>query len=85
MLGWILAGLLGTAAVAAIVITINGIINKRRIEEEMRKRDVEKVIVKKVDECDNVLTLKDLDSDAVYEINGDDIADDIYEGQYITI
>ena len=84
MLGWILAGLLGAAAVAAIVITINGIINKKRIEEEMNNQNVKDVFVEAINKCDNVVRLKALD-DTIYEINGDGISDDIYEGQYITI
>ena len=87
MLGWILAGLLGAAAVYVIVITISGIIDRKRIQDELKRQqdEIGKVLVEEINKCDRVVRLKDLDSESVYEINGDSISDDIYEGQYITI
>ena len=87
MLGWILAGLLGAAAVSVIVITISGIIDRTRIQDELKRQQdaIGKVLVEEINKCDRVVRLKDLDSESVYEINGDSISDDIYEGQYITI
>ncbi len=87
MLGWILAGLLGAAAVSVIVITISGIIERKRIQDELKRQqdEIGKVLVEEINKCDRVVRLKDLDSESVYEINGDSISDDIYEGQYITI
>ncbi len=87
MLGWILAGLLGAAAVSVIVITISGIIDRKRIQDELKRQqdEIGKVLVEEINKCDRVVRLKDLDSESVYEINGDSISDDIYEGQYITI
>ena len=85
MLGWILAGLLGAAAVSVIVITISGIIDRKRIQDELKRQqdEIGKVLVEEINKCDRVVRLKDLDSESVYEINGDSISDDIYEGQYI--
>lgn len=87
MLGWILAGLLGAAAVSVIVITISGIIDRKRIQDELKRQqdEIGRVLVEEINKCDRVVRLKDLDSESVYEINGDSISDDIYEGQYITI
>lgn len=76
MLGWILLGLLATAVV---VVVINGIITKSRIKEEMVKQDMNRAVIEKIDTCQNKVSLKDLESGKVLEIQGDDVAYELDE------
>lgn len=76
MLGWILLGLLATAVV---VVVINGVITKSRIKEEMVKQDMNRAVIEKIDTCQNKVSLKDLESGKVLEIQGDDVAYELDE------
>ena len=74
MLGWILLGLV---TAAAGVIVISGIVDKSRIKEKMRERNMRIAIIKEVDSCTNTVKLEDLDSEETLEIRGDDLDDDL--------
>lgn len=76
MLGWILLGLVCTAAV---VVVISGMITKNRIREEMEKQNINKAVVETINTCSNKVTLKDLESGKCLEIQGDDVAYDLRE------
>ena len=71
MLGWIL---LGMAAVAVGVIVISGIVDKSSIKEQMEERDIEDLLITKINTCNNTVKLRDLWSDETIEIQGDYIA-----------
>lgn len=85
MLGWIIGALLGAAAITAIIIVVSGIIDKQKIQDKMREQGVSDALVEKINNCENVVRLKDLDSDQTYEIQGDDVSYSLYEGQVITV
>ncbi len=85
MLGWILGGLLAAAAVAVIVVTISGSINKKRIEEVMRNNGIKDALIEEIDRCDNVVKLSDLDSDKEIEIHGDDVSNRLKEYDMVFI
>lgn len=88
MLGFALRVLLAAAAVAAvaaIVIYISGTITRAKLEEKLRDNDIEDAIIKAIDYCDNVVTLKDMDSDKILEIHGDDVDYSLDEGDRIYV
>ncbi len=81
MIGWIIAGLL--AAAAAIVIVVDGIIDKQKLKEAARNEGVKNAIVERANQCENCVTIKDLDSGQKYDVKGDGISDEIKAGIYI--
>ena len=81
----VIGGIIAAIAASAIVIYIDGKITEEKIEEELKERDVRKAIVKRIDECNRVILLKDLLSDQEYEIHGDSIDDSLITGTEITI
>lgn len=89
MLGRILLGLasvaVGALAVAVIVKTVRGIINKRKIKNLAHSAGMKKVIIDSVDTCSNRVKITDLTTDKRMTINGDDIDDDICEGDVIRV
>jgi len=62
---------------AVVCITID------KIKEKMLEHNCEKALIKTINSCTNQITLKDLDSEDTFVIEGDSILDDIYEGQVI--
>lgn len=81
----VIGGIIAAIAASAIVIYIDGKITEAKIDEELREKKLEKALVQRIDKCNNVISLKDLDSDQEYEIHGDSIDDSMYTGQVITI
>lgn len=88
MLGFALRVLLAAAAVAtvaAIVIYISGTITRSKLKEKLRDNDIKDAMIEKIDNCENVVTLKDMDSDKTLEIHGDDVDYELYEGDRIYV
>lgn len=85
MLGWIIAGILGAAAVGAIIVYVTGTINRNKIKEKMREQGVKNAIIDSINNCDNVVSLRDIENDTQYEIHGDDIDYNIDEGDVIYV
>lgn len=80
LIGKILIGAL-IAGVAAVV--IKGIIDERKLREEMRQRNIKRALVSNIDRSNNKVKLKDLDSDEYTEFEGEGISSDLHEGQRI--
>lgn len=88
MLGFALRVLLAAAAVAtvaAIVIYISGTITRSKLKEKLRDNDIKDAMIEKIDNCENVVTLKDMDSDKTLEIHGDDVDYELDEGDRIYV
>ncbi len=64
---------------------IAGIINKHTLKEKMQAEGIKKIVLKTIDTTKNQVKFTDLDTDEEYTCDGDEIGDDIYEGQKITI
>lgn len=82
MLGWILLGLV---CAAAVVVVISGTITKSRIKEEMAKQNMSRAVIESIDTCSNKVSLKDLSSGKVLEIQGDDVAYELDERDRIYV
>lgn len=88
MLGFALRVLLAAAAVATvavIVIYISGTITRSKLKEKLRDNDIKDAMIEKIDNCENVVTLKDMDSDKTLEIHGDDVDYELDEGDRIYV
>jgi len=87
MWGKIFLGALALLAAGAVAyVVVDGIITKRKLQEEMKKKNVKKALVQAVNRTNNVVKLKDLDSDDVLEIKSDDgIDSDIRVGDKIYV
>ncbi len=83
LLGKILLGLAVAGVVGAAAVVIKGVIDKRKIKEELAKKNINKAIIDMINKTDNVITLKDLENYSEFEIKGDGISDELYEGQTI--
>lgn len=81
----ILLGALAVGAVAAIVIVINGMITRSKLRDALRSKGVEDAIIKEINNCDNTITLEELNSDKKVEVRGDDIDYDLDEGDIIYV
>lgn len=80
----IIGGIIAAIAATAIVIYVTGILNRQKVEDVMRSKNVENALIKNIDRCTNVMTLEDLDSGNTYEIKGaDEISYDVDEGDRI--
>lgn len=78
--------LLGVAAIVIDVITIVvDMITKAILKDKMKDKNLESAVIEMVDRCDNVVKLKDLDSDKVLEVHGQDIDSDIYQGDRLYV
>ncbi len=84
LIGNILLAAAGAAIVGAIILYIYGEITRDKIEDKLRDQDCEEAIIKEIDKCNNVVTLKDLNGNE-YEIHGDSISNDLYEDQRIYV
>lgn len=85
LLALLLGILVFTTVSAAIVIHISGVITHRKLEEKLRQKKISKAIIKKIDQCSNVVLLKDLDSKKILEIHGDELSDDLKKGDKIFV
>ncbi len=81
MIDWILAGAVGVA----VIIIIRGIITHNKLRKAMKKKNVEKSIVKSVNHCTNEVTLEDLNTRKRYVVKGSDVGDDVKFGNYIYV
>ena len=70
---------------AAIVIYISGTITRSKLKEKLRENDIKDAMIEKIDNCENVVTLKDMDSDKTLEIHGDDVDYELDEGDRIYV
>ena len=65
------------------VYVIKGIIDKRKIQEAMRDKDIQEAIIETVYRDAKKVKLKDVKRGASLEITGDEISDEISEGMRI--
>lgn len=84
MFGWILGVLLGVAAVA-IVVYVSGTITRPKVTEKLRDNGIKNAMIEKINYCDNVVSIKDMDSDKTLEIHGDDVDYGLVEGHRIFV
>ena len=78
--------LLGVAAIVIDVITIVvDMITKAILKDKMKDEKFESAVIEMVNRCDNVVKLKDLDSDKVIEVHGQGIDSDIYQGDRLYV
>lgn len=82
-----LLGLAAAALIAAAVVTVvvDGIITKRELREKMREEGMKRAVIDMIDNSNNTIKLKDLDSDKVMEVKGDGISDEISQGDCIYV
>ncbi|MBQ3458677.1 MAG: hypothetical protein IJG30_06940 [Synergistaceae bacterium] len=82
---WGLIGrlLIGALIAGVAVVVIKGIIDERKLRDEMRQRNIKRALVSNIDRTSNKVTLKDLDKEAEIEFQGDEISSDIRKGQRI--
>lgn len=88
MLGFVLRALLAAAAVAtvaAVVVYVAGPITQSKLREKLRENGIENAMIEAIDRCDNVVSVKDLNSDRKLEIHGDDVSYDLDEGDRIYV
>lgn len=64
-------------------IVVKGIIDKKKIKEEMLKKKIRAALIKKIDSTESVVKLQDLDNSEEFELKGDGIAFDIQESELI--
>lgn len=81
----LIGAVLGAAVVGVIAIYISGRITKERIKQELAQKNVQEAVITCIDNCTNVISMKDLNSDQEYEIHGDEISNDLYESQTIYV
>ncbi len=83
----LLLAALAAGTVAAIVVYVAGTITRAKIREKALENGIKKLLVKKVDNCSNKVTLSEITNDGTtakeMEIHGDDIDDLIDEGDII--
>ncbi len=88
MLDFALRVLLAAAVVATVVaieIYISGTITRSKLKDKMRDNGIKDAMIEKIDYCENVVTLKDMDSDKTLEIHGDDVDYELDEGDQIYV
>ncbi len=66
-----------------VAYVIKGVIDKRKIQEAMRDKDIQEAIVETVYRNAKKVKLKDVKRGASLEITGDEISDEISEGMRI--
>ncbi|MBP1543418.1 MAG: hypothetical protein J6A16_04920 [Oscillospiraceae bacterium] len=79
LLGRAILAAAAVAAVAAIVIVIHGMITPDKLRRKLKENGVKDALVKAIDECNNVISLEELESDRTIEVRGDSIDDCIEE------
>lgn len=88
MLGLALRVLLAAAAVgtvAAIVIYVTGTITRSKLKDKLRENGIEDALIEAIDYCDNVVSIKDMDSDKTLEVHGDDVDYELNKGDRIYV
>lgn len=70
-------------AVAAIIVYISGTITRSIAREKAQENGIKEAIITEVDNCSNVVKIRDLDSDQEVEIHGDCVDWDLNEGDKI--
>lgn len=80
LLGYILAGLFAASVTAYVV---KGIIDKHKLKQAMRDNDFQEAVVDTVNRYARKVKLKDIKRDRYLEVEGDEIASDIHEGDRI--
>lgn len=81
----IIGGIIAAVIASAIVIYINGRINRSSIKSALESKNVKGAIIKQIDSCSNVVTLEELESDQEYEIHGDDVDISLNTGEVIYV
>lgn len=81
----ILLGAMAVGAVAALVIVISGMITRSKLRDALKSNGIEDAIIKGINNCDNTITLEELNSDKTIEVRGDDIDYDLDEGDLIYV
>ena len=69
---------------AIAVYTIKGIIDKRKIQEAMRDKDIQEGVIESVNRSAKRVKLKDVRRGSSLEIEGDGISSEIHEGMRIS-
>ncbi len=64
---------------------IDEIISKQSMKAKMQSESIKNAFINVVDRARNKVKFTDFDTGEEYTVEGDGIADDIYEGQTITI
>ena len=88
MLGLALRILFAAAAVttvAAIVVYVDGKITRRKLQKKLRENGIQDGLIEAIDHCNNVVSMKDMESDKKLEIHGDDVDYDLDEGDRIYV
>ena len=88
MLGLALRVLLAAAAVAtvaAVVIYVSGKITRSKLQEKLRDQGMKDSLIYRIDRCNNIVNLKNMDSDQEIEIHGDDVDYELNEGERIYV
>ena len=73
------------ATVAAIVVYVTGTITRAKLKEKLRENGIEEAMIETIERCNNVVSVKDWDSDKTLEIHGDDVDYDLDEGDRIYV
>lgn len=81
-LGFLIAGAVAAAVTGAVVY---GIITKKKIREQMEWYGIKRAIIRSIDKCSNVVTLKDLENDNIIEVQGDGISSEITRNDIIRL
>ncbi len=71
--------------VITMVVEVIDMITKAILKDKMKDEKFESAVIEMVNRCDNVVKLKDLDSDKVIEVHGQDIDSDIYQGDRLYV
>ena len=79
----LIAALLG-GGLALTAYVVKGIIDKSKIQQAMRDKEIEDAIIETVSRSARRVKLKDIKRGSMLEIEGDGISDDIYEGMRIS-
>ena len=63
LLNGIIGGAIGAAVTGAAIAIIDGILDRQRLKELMREKNVDQGVITMIDRCSNQVTLKDLERD----------------------
>lgn len=83
MIGWIIGGMIVATTAMVIVIKVKGIIDRQKLREEMREREIKNAVIEQVNRCENVVRVKDMDTGIQYDVKGNDISNGITVGSYL--
>lgn len=85
ILGFGLMALFLCITSAAVVIYVSGTITRHKIEEKLREKNIYSAMIQEIDRCKNCISLKDLDSGKILQIQGDGVSDDLYNEDRIYV